>query len=206
MQFINFIKSLPPRFNWRVNWLTVVEILLILSIYPLLCLANPQWFMEDGLIENLQLVVLLGGAMVAFGAKNEHKLFVVVGFFLLFLITRETNMGRSYFCAHYLAADEVCKWSKFRYAYLVDVFRIIYVLAVGVYFIKNKLWQPLVKYIKDAPLYMWDIAVLLLMAFVGTISEFKSVDNEMLEEACEFICYVALVNCVWRYMQWQQKD
>ena len=203
MPFIEFVKSLRQRFDYNANVLTVCEWILILSIYPLIRFADPKWFMEYGIVENMQLLALLIGAIIAFTSKNEHKLFVVVGFFMLFLITRETNMGRSYFCEQYLPADEVCKWGKFKYGYLVDMFRAIYILALCIYFIKNKLWQPVIKYLNMAPFYVWDITALLLTAFIGSISEFKSIDNEILEETCEFICYVAMLNCIIRYSQWQ---
>ena len=39
----------------------------------------------------------------------------------------------------------------------------------------------------------------------GTAAEFQSIDNEILEECCELIAYLALTNCIWRYTGWTEE-
>ena len=69
------------------------------------------------------------------------------------------------------------------------------------YFVRHKIWQPIIKYIMKAPIFIWDIAIVGLMIIGGTLAEFPCIDNEIMEECCELTCYLALANCVWRYRQ-----
>lgn len=66
---------------------------------------------------------------------------------------------------------------------------------------KNRLYLPLWRYIRQAPLYMLDIIVLLLMAVCSEMAEFEFIDNEVFEESCETILYLAWLNCIYRYRQ-----
>ena len=115
------------------------------------------------------------------------------------MIMRETNLFRGYFCSKYLSSDDMCRWSEFKYGYLATCGRIVFALFTLWYFIKHKLWQPLWKYIVKAPIFVWEFLVIGLTIIGGTIAEFAFIDNEVMEECCELICYLAITNCIWRY-------
>lgn len=195
----NFFVNLWQRINWRPNALTLLEFILILLIYPTMQFAAPQLFVEDGWVENIQLIVLSTAIVAALRAKQNRPLFVFAAMVVVFMIMRETNMFRGYYCAAYLDPDEMCRWEAFKYGYAVKYLRWLWVAYMIYYFIRNKLWQPIIKYVVNAPIYIWDLLVLGLMMAGGTAAEFADIDNEIMEECCELVCYLALFNCILRY-------
>ena len=195
------LQQLWQRINWQPNVCTWLELLLIMAVIPVMLRADPAWFVEDGLVENIQLIVLSLAFIVALKSQNQHRFFVFLGMIILFMIMRETNLFRGYFCEKYLSPYDICRWKEFKYGYLVTGGRLIFVAFVLWYFIKNKLWRPLWNYIVKAPIYIWDFTFLVLMILGGTIAEFSCIDNEIMEEFCELISYIVIGNCIWRYRQ-----
>lgn len=191
------------RLNWQANWVTYLEFGLVAAIIPAMRWANPQWFVEDGLAENIQLLVLAIAVIIALRAKNSPSLFTFAALVLIFMIMRETNMFRGYFCTKYLSTGDVCRWSEFKYGWIAPGLRWAFVIFAAGYFVLRKLWRPLWNYILKAPIFVWDLLILAVMIVGGTIAEFACIDNEILEECCELAAYTALVNCVWRYANWQ---
>ena len=189
------------RINWRPNACTWLEILLLLAVAPIMYWANPEWFVEDGLVENIQLAVLILAFIIAIRAPNHRRFFIFAGLIVIFMIMRETNLFRGYFCAKYLTPDAICRWSDFKYGYLATCGRIVFALITLWYFIKHKLWQPLWQYIVKAPIFVWEFLIIAITVVGGTIAEFPLIDNEIMEECCELICYIAVANCIWRYRQ-----
>ena len=106
---MGFIKNIISRFDFSMTYFTVFELLLVLLIYPLIKYADPNLFVENGPVENLQLFILLIGMVVCLSGRQNKPLFVFCAFIIIFLMIRETNLGRSYFCAKYLTPTDVCK-------------------------------------------------------------------------------------------------
>lgn len=197
----NLCSALWQRINWRPNLCTWAEVLLMIMIVPFMQWGNPVWFVEDGAVENIQLLVLIIAFVIALRAENQRKFFIFAALMVLFMIMRETNLFRGYFCEKYLSGDAVCRWKDFKYGYIPEGFRLLFAGGTLIYFICCKLWQPLWKYVCRAPIFIWDILILGITVVGGTVAEFPCVDNEILEELCELICYIAVANCIWRYRQ-----
>ncbi len=197
----NICLNLWQRIDWHPNGGTWLEVILLTAIWPLMRWADPVLFTEDGWVENIQLLVLIAAMVFALRAEHNRSLFVLAAFVAVFMIMRETNMFRGYLCMMLLPPQEICKLEAFRYGYLLKAVRWVFVLYVLYYFISRKVWKTLIEYIKKAPIFIWDFLVLGLMIIGGTIAEFASIDNEIMEECCELICYIAVANCIWRYRQ-----
>lgn len=194
-----YVKILKKRMSWKFDIITLCEFICLILIVPLVKFANPEWFVENSVVENLQLLILWCAFFVALSAKKEKKLFVFCALIVTFFIIRETNMGREYFCSKYLTSDEPCRWKSFKYGYVMELARACFALYIVFYFFKNKLYRTLMTYILRAPLFMWDIVILLLCAIGATVSEFECVDNEIMEEMFEMVMYLALIRCLWIY-------
>jgi hypothetical protein len=194
-----FWQTLPQRLVFGVNLLTIAEICFLLAILPLCYWANPNWFVENGVVETFQLIWLIGTLFLALGAKNDKSLFVFTALVVVLLIMRETNLGRHYFCEKYLNPTDLCRWKSMKYGIFVEPLRDLFWAYVFYYAYKHKLWKTVIEYILQAPVYVWDILLMLIGAFLGTISECRLLDNEILEECGELLCYLAFANCIWRY-------
>ena len=195
----NFFGGLWQRIDWKPNALTWVELCLMAAVYPLMQWAEPIYFAEDGWVENVQLLVLLGTGIIACRARQNRPLFIFAALVVIFMIMRETNLFRGYFCRAYLSVDALCRWEAFEYGYLAKGMRLLFVIGSVGYFLWHKLWQPVLKYLWHAPIFIWDIGIFCGMALGGTVAEFACIDNEIMEESCELICYLALANCIYRY-------
>ncbi|MBR6355968.1 MAG: hypothetical protein IKR92_03840 [Alphaproteobacteria bacterium] len=195
-----FCKNLWQRMNWRPNLLTWATLAVALITVPALLLPfNPQLFVENGWVENIQLVILVAAIVIACRAKNDRQLFIFAAFVVVFMILRETNMFRDIFCMKYLPQEETCRWSAFKYGYLVSAARWLFAAYVVYYVWRYRLWRTAWQYICKAPIYVWDLLLLGLAGCGATVAEFSCVDSETMEECCELVLYLALANCIWRY-------
>lgn len=199
MNFLDFLKNIPPRIRWNINGLTIIEFIYILAIPFMLKFANSQFFVEGALVENLQLVVLAVAFVIAVKAPQDRPLFIALALLIVLMLMRETNLGRSYFCEKYLSPDEICRWKKMKYGFIVEPLRGLYGLYILYYIWSRKVYKIVWQYLKQAPIYIFDSLVFVGAAIVATIAERPIIDNEILEECCELLMYVGLVNLIYRY-------
>lgn len=199
MNFLDFLKNIPTRIRWNINGLTIIEFIYILAIPFMLKFANSQSFVEGALVENLQLVILAAAFVIAVKAPQDRSLFIALALLIVLMLMRETNLGRSYFCEKYLSPDEICRWKKMKYGFIVEPLRDLYGLYILYYIWSRKVYKIVWQYLKQAPIYIFDSLVFVGAAIVATISEWPIIDNEILEECCELLMYIGLVNLIWRY-------
>ncbi len=195
------LKNILKRFDWHFSWEQIVQLMLLMAIYPLMKYADPQWFVENGIVENMQIFILFLMLLLCLKAQNARKMFVFFALIVVFLIMRETNLGRSYFCAKYLKPEEICRWRNLKYGYIIEASKVIYILFTIGYFIVNKIWQPIMAYVKNAPFFVWEAIFFMIGAVGGTIAEFQSIDNEIMEESCEALMYIAMLFALYRYQK-----
>lgn len=199
MNFWDFLKGIPARIRWNINGLTIIEFIYILAIPFMLKFANSQFFVEGALVENLQLVVLAVAFVIAVKAPQDRSLFIALALLIVLMLMRETNLGRSYFCEKYLSPDEICRWKKMKYGFIVEPLRGLYGLYILYYIWSRKVHKIVWQYLKQAPIYIFDSLVFVGAAIVATIAEWPIIDNEILEECCELLMYIGVVNLIYRY-------
>lgn len=194
-----FILSIPPRIEWSLTPLTGFVLLFMLAVWPLTIYGNPQYFVENGLVENLQLVVLAGAFVVAVSAKQHKKFYICLALLIVLMVMRETNLGRGFFCEKYLSPDELCRWKSMKYGVIVEPLRNLYGFYILWYAFKNRLHHDFIAYAQKAPLFMLDFIPLVIGYIAGNVAEFQCVDNEVLEESGEMLFYLAFTDILWRY-------
>ena len=199
MKLLEFTKKIPARLQWNLSWLTVVEFIYIAAIQFMLKYADTQLFVEGGWIENLQLVILGSALIIALRSPKDKALFTALSLVIVLMLMRETNWGRSYFCEKYLSPDEICRWKKMKYGFIVEPLRDLYVVYILYYIWSKKVYQTIWQYILHAPVFVWDSLVLIGAAVAATLAEFPFIDNEILEESCEMLMYIAFTSLVWKY-------
>ena len=133
MKLLEFTKKIPARLQWNLSWLTVVEFIYIAAIQFMLKYADTQLFVEGGWIENLQLVILGSALIIALRSPKDKALFTALSLVIVLMLMRETNLGRSYFCEKYLSPDEICRWKKMKYGFIVEPLRDLYVVYILYY-------------------------------------------------------------------------
>ena len=199
MNFKDFFKGIPARMRWNINGLTIIEFIYILAIPFMMKFANPQFFTEGALVENLQLLVLAAAFVIAVKAPQNKTLFIALALLIILMLMRETNLGRSYFCEKYLSPDEICRWKKMKYGVIVEPLRDLYGLYILYYIFSRKVYITVWQYVKQAPIYIFDSIIFIGAVISATIAEWPVIDNEILEESSELLIYIVLVNLILRY-------
>ena len=199
MKLKDFLKGIPPRLCRNINWLTIIELIYISAIPFMIKFAEPQFFAEGTLIENLQLAVLTVAFIIVITAKKDRTLFIALAMLIVLMLMRETNLGRSYFCEKYLSPDEICRWKNMKYGIIVEPLRNLYGLYILYYIWSRKVYKLIGKYILQAPIYLVDSLIFVGAVVAATIAEWPLIDNEILEESSELLMYIVFINLILRY-------
>ncbi len=203
MKLKDFLKGIPPRLCLNINWLTIIELIYISAIPFMIKFAEPQFFAEGTLIENLQLAVLTVAFIIVVTAKKNRTLFIALAMLIVLMLMRETNLGRSYFCEKYLSPDEICRWKNMKYGIIVEPLRNLYGLYILYYIWSRKVYKLIGKYILQAPIYLVDSLIFVGAVVAATIAEWPLIDNEILEESSELLMYIVFINLILRYRKWK---
>lgn len=199
MKLKDFLKGIPPRLCRNINWLTIIELIYISAIPFMIKFAEPQFFAEGTLIENLQLAVLTVAFIIVVTAKKDRTLFIALAMLIVLMLMRETNLGRSYFCEKYLSPDEICRWKNMKYGIIVEPLRDLYGLYILYYIWSRKVYKLIGKYILQAPIYLVDSLIFVGAVVAATLAEWPLIDNEILEESSELLMYIVFINLILRY-------
>lgn len=83
--------------NFKVYNVTIAAIIAALAIAPCVMFLPESYGFENGVLENLQLIVLFLGFIFALMAKDNKKFFYFVAMIIAVLAIREVNCFRTVF-------------------------------------------------------------------------------------------------------------
>jgi len=192
---INFIKK---HLNFKIFGTTWFSILTAILIVPCVMFLPEKFGYENGLLENIQMIILFFGLYLSFFSKFDKKFFNFVGLVLIILILREVNCGRTLFFPVPGTENAFWGWKDIKYGYLANPLFGAFIACVAVYFLKNKLFINLWNYIKNTKLPFWEI----VFVFIGTVLSLYAehvVKNLVFEEISELLLYIPLVGIIWIY-------
>lgn len=200
MKIANIKNFINNHFTFQIQSVTWVSICMALLIYP--CLFLPENFgYENGLFENIQLIVLLIGFIIAIRAKNNKKFFYFAAMVIIILFLREINCGRTIFFPIPGEVNSFYGWKDLKYGYLAHPIFGLYMAYTAFYFIKNKLYFTLIKFVTKTKLPILDIGLMLSGMAIGLIAE-KHIGNFILEETGELLFYIALAGIIYLYTKY----
>jgi len=192
------LEKVGNHLNFRFHLTTGIELLVALLILPCIMFLPEKWGWENGILENLQLVVLAFAFIIALTSKVNKKFFIFVALIITILALREVNCGRTIFFPVPGVENTFYKWKEIKYGYLAHPLYGLYMAIVGIYFLKNKLFLDLWEMVKKIKFPIWDIMFLIIGMGLGTYAE-ECMHNFVAEEITELLFYVALVGIIWLY-------
>lgn len=192
LEFMNKHFDFKP---YGVTWLAFLTAVLIL---PCIVFLPEKFGYENGLLENIQMVVLFCGLYISFTSKVDKKFFILIGLILTILMLREINCGRTLFFPIPGVENAYYSWKDIKYGYLAHPLYGAYMAGVGLYFLINKLFINLWNYISKTKLPVWNILLMIAGMFLGLYAEHSS-HNMVFEEMAELLFYVSLVGIIWLY-------
>lgn len=190
-----FIKN---HIDFKFYPVTYIAVLTAILVLPCAKYLPVQFGYENGLLENLQLIVLFMSFLIALLAKTNKKFFIFAALIITILMLREINCGRTIFFPVPGYENAFYGWKDIKYGWLAEPIYGTYIACTGLYFIFNKLYLNLFKIIKTVKFPIWNILLMLTGMTVGMYSE-KALHNMVLEEMAELLFYVSLMGIVWLY-------
>lgn len=194
----NIIDFVKKHMDFKCYPVTFISIIVALLIIPCTLFLPERFGYENGLLENIQIIVLFTACILAIKAKDNKKFFYFVLMVLVMLILREVNCGRTIFFPVPGVENSFYSWSDIKYGWLAHPLFGLYIAGVAVYFLYNKLFVTLWEFIKNVRFPIWDVMLMLLGMIFGLYAE-KALSNMVLEEICELLFYVALTGIIYLY-------
>lgn len=187
------------HFDFGIQNITWVGILTALAIIPAVMFLPERCGFENGIIENIQLLILFIGVYFSLRSKVDKKFFYLVALVLGILIIREVNCFRTVFFAIPGEENAFYRWSEIKHGWLAHVIYGIYMTFVGLYFLINKFFINLWQKLWNIKFPVWNFVLLILGMVLGLYAE--EVHLLVFEEASELLFYVALISFVYLYSQ-----
>ena len=193
-------KFIKNHLDFRLHRITILA--LIVAIWAILMIMyidpSAKIAYENGLLENIQMVILFTGCWLSMQSKADKKFFYFVTMVLGILILREVNCGRTLFFPIPGVENAYYGWDNIKYGYLVNPLFCLYIIWVAIYFFKNKLYLSLWKYLKETQLPIWNIVLMFAGAGLGLYAE-HATENLVFEEMTELLFYTSLIGIIWLY-------
>lgn len=209
-----------PKLSW-LNAGRNLTALLLLSAYPLSFVIPGTWGWENGMLENLQVLVLLAGlwTSIVFSQKGRHRdsQRVALGAMLMWTVfaARELSWGAVFLTP--TAMTETGPTFSARllpYHGMVDVLVVLAVLVSAVLFVLGRLFGVLMQQLRDGRFPWIETGTMVLAALGSTYAEghlhiaghlnLPELQCQVIEEFCELVAYVALYLAQARFFTMQR--
>ena len=192
------MEFLKNHFDFKCYPVTLAALVVALLVVPCVMFLPEQYGYENGLLENLQMVVLFLGVYLAVKSKVNKQFFYFAAMVLVILILREVNCGRTLFFPVPDTVNTFYGWKDIKYGWLAHPLYAAYMAYVAFYFLKNKLFVDLWNFLSKIKLPVWNILLMLLGMGLGLYAE-KVTHNFVFEEITELLFYVSLVGIIYLF-------
>ena len=195
----NLCDFVHKHFDFGLQNVTWIGIITALLIIPAVIFLPERCGYENGIIENIQLVILFIGTFFAIRPKTDKNFFYFIAMVLGILIIREINCFRTIFFAIPGEENAFYRWSEIKYGWLAHPLYGLYIAFVGIYFLKNKLFINLWEKLKNIKIPIWNFILLVAGIIIGLYAE--ETHNLVFEESAELLFYAMLIGFIYLYSQ-----
>ena len=192
---MSFLKKYFDFKIYPVTWLAIVVAVLV---YPCTKFMPESFGFENGILENIQMFFLFVCCYLGFTAQNNKKFFRFVSLFIIILILREVNCGRTIFFPVPGEVDMYYGWKDIKYGWLAHPLYGLYIASVAIYFLWNQLYKTLWNFVKNVKFPLWNLLFLIIGTALSVYAD-KCIENPVFEEMAEMLLYVSLTGIIWLY-------
>lgn len=186
------------HFDFGVQGVTWFAIAAAIAIVPSVMFLPEKWGWENGVLENIQMLILFIGMYLSLRVDSNKKFFNFVAMVLVIIILREVNCGRTLFFSVPGTENAFYSWKEIKYGYLAHPIYGAYMTWVGIYFLKNKLFLTLWDIVRKIKFPFWNLVLMLSGMVLGTYAE-HATHNFVFEEISELLFYAALIGIIYLY-------
>ena len=195
---MNIKEFITNHFDFGFYWAVVPAVICFLLVVPCTFNLPIHCGYENGILENIQMVILLLAFILALKAKNNKKFFIFIALILLFFALREVNYGRTLFFPIPNQENMFYSWKEIKYGYLVHPIVFLYLTSIFIYFIFNKLYLAMWTYITKVRIPVMNFLFLFIGLILSLYAE-KYTHNFVFEEMSELLMYSAILGIVYLY-------
>lgn len=198
-QALGFVKA---HFDFKFYGVTWVSLVIGLSIVPMLMYMPQKYGFENGLLENIQMAVLLFTAYLCLSSKVNKQFFQFIALVFSILIIREVNCGRTLFFPIPGEYHKYYSWRELPWPWLGKLVHSLYAMwiaFVSLVFLKKKFYLDVWALVKNIKLPVWNIMFACFAMFMGAIAEKATNNNFIFEEGFELLFYVSIAGIIWLY-------
>lgn len=198
----DFLKKYV-NFNFKSTAIFIV--LTVVVIFGLKLLGVHE-IPENSLLENTQLIVLVGGVLFCLFSKidKEYKPINIFFALIIFLLAMlEISYGRVFF-AQILGTNDFYHWSHYKYGYLAHIIIGIYIAGTFVYALLKKVFVKIWEVLQKTQFPFWNVLLLLTAIPVQMLAE-KRFHSTLVEEMVELLMYCLIVYMVVLYNKYLKK-
>lgn len=196
---------LHNRFDFRAclsTWFVVAVIPLSVLV---VMYAPDSWGYENGILENLQMILLMLCLLFCITAKADKSLYLFFATVVLFMMLREVNCGRVLFWSrpgeifHCGPVDDYLKWKEIPHGSIIrtSVYAAASLLCLLALFRKGNL-SALINLVWRTRIPFWELILLISGITTGMIAEKLNLCF-LAEEMGEMLMYTALTSAIYRY-------
>ena len=136
--------------------------------------------------------------LLTFKAKEHKKFFIFLLLFLIILILREVNCGRTLFFTKPGLENAFYSWKEIPYGWLAHPIYGIYIGITVLYGLINKIYKDIWEFLTKTNLPVWHIIFFILGVTLGLAAE-KVMTNFIFEEMAELLMYSGLFGIIYVY-------
>ena len=185
--------------DFRVYGVTWIAFAVTLAIIPCLMFMPQKYGYENGLLENIQMVVLFGILAMCLTSQVNKRFFRFAALALTIIMIREVNCGRTLFFHIPGTENAYYSWKQIKYGYLVHPIYGLYITIIGLIFIFKKIYVDFWNIVKQVRFPVWNLLLMGFSSFCGAIAEKATNNNYIFEEGFELLFYVSLAGVVYLY-------
>lgn len=178
----------------KITWLGIIS---TFAIIPAVLFLPEKCGYENGVIENIQLIVLAIGIYLSLRTKTDKRFFYFVALVLSILFIREVNCFRTVFFAIPGTENEFYRWSEIKYGWVAHILYGIYMAFVGLYFLAKRIYVNLWQKLVEIKFPIWNFLIIALSIIIGILAE--GLHNLVFEESAELVFYIMLVGIIYLY-------
>lgn len=199
---MEFIKK---HLDFKFYGVSFIALIVFLLIFPALKFLPQNYGYENGLIENMQMVVLFGIGYMCLFAKYNKRVFKFAALALLILILREVNLGRTLFFPIEGEIGKFYSWKDinaqlgFPLGKCVHFTYGLYIAFIAILFIVKGIFKEFWNLAVNIKLPVWNLLFMGVASFCGAIAEKATNNNFIFEEGFELLFYAALAGVIYLY-------
>ncbi len=186
--------------NLKLDLFVYMGLAVFFLILPASLYLPPEFGYENGLIENMQMIILILSCCLVIKSKERKTFFNLILMILIILILREINCGRTLFFPIPGQDNAFYSWKEIPYGWLAHPLYGIYIAATVIYGFIYKFWTDLQFYITKTKIPIWNTLLLVSGIVLSLLAE-KMTENFVFEEMSELLMYVSILGIVYMYSQ-----